>query len=220
MGVNANLSRAGIRPPSGHLYIFNSPELLQQAFNCMRRRLLVPCRGREVGLMSGSKRSDCINRTAGSDEQRAIVRAAKSEAAGPLGNFQHTDLFSFAAIDVDLVAGDVCVARFVAHNRRAPAFRKKACGQFPILSQLYAIGFPVILAGQKSFIARGEEREIGTLQNRIMKPLIGSQCAFLIRFEWMLSKWHPAEEANRIESKGRVCLPWQRSGSPMAMSAQ
>ncbi len=83
-----------------------------------------------------------------------FVRSAKGEAAGPLGNLQRADLLSLAIIDIDLVAGDVYVARLVAHNRCAPAFREDARGQLPILFQLCAICFPVVLAGQKSFIAR------------------------------------------------------------------
>ena len=91
--------------------------------------------------------SDRINRTAGPYKERAFVRSAKGEAAGPLGNLQHTNLPSLSVIEIDLVAGDVYVARFVAHDRGAPAFREEVRDQLPILSQPCAICFPVVLAG-------------------------------------------------------------------------
>jgi hypothetical protein len=49
-------------------------------------------------------------------------------------------------------------------------------------------------------------------ENRIMKPLIGSPSAFLIRFEPALSKWPPAEGELAVEiERTRTIIERERS---------
>ncbi len=55
-----------------------------------------------------------IERAACSDEQRALVGAADGEASGTLGDLQDADLPALPAVHIDLVAGDVHVARCIS----------------------------------------------------------------------------------------------------------
>jgi hypothetical protein len=77
-------------------------------------------------LLSTRRRLDRIQRSARSNEQRAMIAAAKAQAAWPLRHFERPGLVAVAVIDVNLIPGNVNVARSVGDNRSPSAFRKQS----------------------------------------------------------------------------------------------
>src|SRR5687768_16054718 len=103
-----------------------------------------------VGASSASRcfRADRVERRARRYIERAPIRAAEGQAAGPLGNFEHARRLSIAVVDPDLTTGDVHIAGSIRDDRRAATLGEDRAAELAVRLECHAVSSAVILARQ------------------------------------------------------------------------